>query len=41
MGLPGGSVVQNPPASAGDMDLILRQEDPLEKERATYSSILA
>ena len=35
---PGGSVVKNPPANA---DLILGQEDPLEKEMATYSSILA
>ena len=34
--LPGGSVVKNPPASAGD----LSWEDPLE-EMATHSSILA
>ena len=38
---PGGSVVKNPPANAGDMGLILGQEDPLEKEIATHSSILA
>ena len=31
MGFPGGSVVQNPPASTGDMS----REDPLEKEMAT------
>ena len=31
-------MVKNPPANA---DLILGQEDPLEKEMATYSSILA
>ena len=36
-GFPGGSVVKNPPANAGDMG----QEDPLKKEMATYSSILA
>ena len=35
---PGGSVVKNPSANA---DLIRGQEDPLEKEMATYSSILA
>ena len=37
MGFPGGSVVQNPPASTGDMG----REDALEKEMATHSSILA
>ena len=36
-GFPGGSVVKNLPANAGDMG----QEDPLKKEMATYSSILA
>ena len=36
-----GSVVKNPPTNAGDMGLILGQEDPLEKETATHSSILA
>ena len=35
-GFPGGS-----PANAGDKGSILGQEDPLEKEMATYSSILA
>ena len=40
----GGSVVKNPPANArdlGDLSLILDQEDPLEEEMATHSSILA
>ena len=27
--------------SAGDVGLILNQEDPLEKEMATYSNLLA
>ena len=37
-------VVKNPPANAGDlrdMGSILAQEDPLEEETATHSSILA
>ena len=29
------------PANAGDADLILHSENPLEEEMATYSSILA
>ena len=37
-GFPGGSVVKNPPANAGDT---LGQEDPLEEDMATHSSILA
>ena len=37
----GGSVVKNPPARAGDMVRCLDQEDPLKKEMATHSSILA
>ena len=40
MDFPGGSVVKYPPANArdaGDMG----QEDPLEEEVATHSSILA
>ena len=41
MDFPGGSVVQNPPTNPGDTVLILGREDPLEKERATHSSILA
>ena len=38
LGFPGGSVMKNPPANAEDF---LGQEDPLEKEKATHSSILA
>ena len=34
-------MVKNSLANAGDSGLILGQEDPLEKEMATYSSILA
>ena len=43
VGFPGGSVVKNLPANARDMGSIqcLGQEDPLEKEMATHSSILA
>ena len=41
MGFPGGSGVKNPPANAGDSVLSLGWEDTLEKEIATYSSILA
>ena len=41
MGFPGGSVVKNSPVSAGDAGLIPGQEDTLEKEIATHSSILA
>ena len=43
-GFPGGTVVKNPPANGGharDVGLILRREDLLEEEMATYSSILA
>ena len=40
-GFPGGSAVKNPPVNAGDPDLIPAWEDPLEKEMATHSSILA
>ena len=46
-GFPGGSVVKNQPANAGDADSIpgsgrsLGREDPWEKEMATHSSILA
>ena len=40
-GVPGGSAVKNPPVNAGDPDLIPGWEDPLEKEMATHSSILA
>ena len=41
---PGSSVVKNPPANAGDTEMrvqSLGQEDPLEEEMATHSSILA
>ena len=38
-GLPGGSVVKNLPANAGDIGSILGQEDPLEWEIITWSSI--
>ena len=34
-------MVKNPPANAGDVGLIPGSEDPLEKEMATRSSILA
>ena len=34
-------MVKNLPANAGDMVRTLHQEDPLEKEMATHSSILA
>ena len=37
---PGGSVVKNPPANAGDMEDQVREESS-EKETATHSSILA
>ena len=38
---PGGSAVKNPPAKQKMQDQSLSQEDPLEKEMATHSSILA
>ena len=44
VGFPGGSVVKNPPANAGDAGDQVRSlgwEDPLEQEMATHSSILA
>ena len=40
-GFPGDSVVKNPPAKQETRVHSLGQEDPLEKERATHSSILA
>ena len=40
-GFPGGSVVKNPPANGGDAGLIPGWENPLEKEMATHSNILA
>ena len=39
-GFPSSSVVKNLPVNAGDSGSILAQEDPLEKEMATHSSIL-
>ena len=44
LNFPGGTVVKNLPANAGDardVGLIPGQEDPLEKEMATHSSTLA
>ena len=42
MGFPGGSVIKNPPANAGDVGSISGgQKYPLEKEMTTLSSILA
>ena len=43
-GFPGGSAAKNLPAvqeTQETQDLSLSQEDPLEKEMATHSSILA
>ena len=40
-GFPGGSVVKHPPANAGDVVWSPGQEDPLQKEMAIHSSILA
>ena len=42
--LPGGSAVKKPPAMQETQEMrvqFLGQEDPLEKEMATHSSILA
>ena len=38
---PGGSAIKDLLASAGDASSTLSQEDPLEKEMAAHSSILA
>ena len=40
-GFPGGSVVKNPPAVQEIRVGSLGQEEPLEEEMATHSSILA
>ena len=40
-GFPGGSVVKNLPGDSLDVGQSLDQEDLLEKETATHSSILA
>ena len=39
--LPDGSVVKNPPAKQKTRVQLLSQEDPLEEEMTTHSSILA
>ena len=41
MGFPGGSGVKKPPAMQETQVWFLDQEDPLEEEMATHSSILA
>ena len=41
MGFPSGSEVKASACNAGDPGSILGSEDPLEKEMATHSSILA
>ena len=44
VGFPGGSVVKNPTAKAGDAGdeaQSLGQEDPLEEEMVTHSSIVS
>ena len=41
MGLPRGSGAKNPPAKQERMARSLGREDPLEKEMATHSGILA
>ena len=41
MGFPGSSVSKETTCSAGDPASILGREDPLEKEMAAHSSILA
>ena len=40
-GFSGSSVVKNPLANAGDGGSILGQEEPLEREMAPHSSVLA
>ena len=41
VGLPGGSLVKNPPPNAGDTSSIPDQEDSLDEDTATHSSLLA
>ena len=41
LGFPGGSVVKNPPTVQETQVRSLGWEDPLKKEMATHSSILA
>ena len=40
-GFPGGSVGKEPAGNAEDLGLVPVLEDPLEKEMATHSNILA
>ena len=40
MGFPGGSLIKKPPAMQETQAQSLLQEDPLEKEMVTHSSIL-
>ena len=40
-GFPSGSVLKNPPINEEIQVWFLGQEDPLEKEMATHSSVLA
>ena len=41
MSFPGGSVVKHPLANVGDVGSLPGLEDPLQKEMATHSRILA
>ena len=41
MGFPSGTEVKNLPANAGDAGSVLGQEDPLEEDMATQSSVFA
>lgn len=41
MGFPGDSVVKESPGNAGDEDLILSWEHPLEESMANHSTLLA
>ena len=41
MGFPSGSVVKSPLANMGDVGSTLGWEEPLEKEMAIHSNILA
>ena len=40
-GFTGGSLIKSLPANAGGVGSTLGQDDPLEEEMATHSSILA
>ena len=40
-GFPGGSVVKSLPVNAREVDSIVGREDPLGREMATHSNILA